>query len=273
MNETKREIRTIECKLAIREAGQNAQGESRTIVGTAIVFNRESQELDDWGEKFKEIILPSAVTMEFLNTQDVKLNLLHDRKMTIARCNKGEANSSLRLSVDQNGVNFEFDAPKCDLGDRALELVRTGVYSGCSFEFKPKDYEKRVDGDMVTITHHAFEYLNALTLGMDPAYSQTSVNVREMKEEVAADNEETRACGGGDDDQEKRACGDAKEQRVCGGDDTEKRDDDKKKDDDTLKSDDPDDLDEMEREQRVMRAHARRQRELQIAQFRMKNNF
>ena len=273
MNETKREIRTIDCQLAVREASADAQGESRTIVGTAIVFNRESQVLDDWGERFKEIILPEAVTMAFLNTQDVKLNLLHDRKMTIARCNKGEANSSLRLSVDQNGVNFEFDAPKCDLGDRALELVRTGVYSGCSFEFKPKDYEKRVDGDMVTITHRAFEYLNALTLGMDPAYSQTSVNVREMKEEVAADDEETRACGGDDDDQEKRACGDDKEQRACGGDDTEKRDDDKKKDDDTMKSDDPDDFEEMEREQRVMRAHARRQRELQIAQFRMKNNF
>ena len=180
MEDAKREIRTIECQLAIREAAPDAQGESRTITGTAIVFNRESQELDDWGERFKEIILPEAVTMPFLNTQDVKLNLLHDRKMTIARCNKGEANSSLRLSVDSEGVKFEFDAPRCDLGDRALELVRTGVYSGCSFEFKPKDYEKRVEGDTVTIIHRSFEYLNALTLGMDPAYTQTSVNVREV---------------------------------------------------------------------------------------------
>jgi HK97 family phage prohead protease len=176
----KREIRTIECELSVREQGGTEAGESRTIAGQAIVFNRESVELDDWGERFTEIILPEAVTMRFLKTQDVKLNLLHDRKMTIARCNKGDANASLRLSVDQNGVNFEFDAPKCDLGDRALELVRTGVYSGCSFEFKPKDYEKRVDGDKVTITHKAFEYLNALTIGMDPAYTQTSVNVREL---------------------------------------------------------------------------------------------
>ena len=188
----KREIRTIECKLSIREAAPDAKGESRTIAGTAIVFNRESQELDDWGEKFKEIILPEAVTMSFLDTQDVKLNLLHDRKMTIARCNKGEANSSLRLSVDQNGVNFEFDAPRCDLGDRALELVRTGVYSGCSFEFKPKDYEKRVEGDTVTIIHRSFEYLNALTLGMDPAYRQTSVNVRELKGGVIEGTEEQK---------------------------------------------------------------------------------
>lgn len=180
MNEKKQEIRTVECELSIREAGENASGESRTITGTAIVFNRESQVLDDWGEKFREIILPEACTMSFLNTQDVKLNLLHDRKMTIARCNKGAANASLRLSVDGNGVNFEFDAPRCDLGDRALELIRNGVYSGCSFEFRPKDYEKKVEGDNVTIIHRSFEYLNAITLGMDPAYQQTSVNVREL---------------------------------------------------------------------------------------------
>ena len=265
MNE-KREIRTIECKLSIREAAPDAKGESRTIAGTAIVFNRESQELDDWGEKFKEIILPEAVTMSFLDTQDVKLNLLHDRKMTIARCNKGEANSSLRLSVDQNGVNFEFDAPRCDLGDRALELVRTGVYSGCSFEFKPKDYEKRVEGDTVTIIHRSFEYLNALTLGMDPAYRQTSVNVREVKEEMTENTEE---------DKEKRACGsDNKEDRGCGGGkDDEKRDNDKEKDK-PLESDNPDDLEEMEqeeREQRAIAAYNRRKREIEM--FDIENNY
>jgi HK97 family phage prohead protease len=264
MEDAKREIRTVECQLAIREAAPDAQGESRTITGTAIVFNRESQVLDDWGERFREIILPEAVTMAFLNTQDVKLNLLHDRKLTIARCNKGAANSSLRMSVDQNGVNFEFDAPKCDLGDQALELVRNGVYSGCSFEFKPKDYEKTVNGNDVTITHRSFEYMNALTIGMDPAYTQTSVNVREMKGEGEnADDKEDRGCGKGDED------------RGCGGD--KNRDDDKKnddkKDDDIVKSDDADDIEDMERERRVIRAHARRQLDIEIANFRIENNY
>ena len=45
MEDAKREIRTVECQLAIREAAPDAQGESRTITGTAIVFNRESQVL------------------------------------------------------------------------------------------------------------------------------------------------------------------------------------------------------------------------------------
>ena len=183
MDAKKREIRTIDCQLAIREAAEGQEGESRTITGRAIVFNAESEVLDDWGERFREVILPEAVTMEFLNTQDVKMNMLHERELTIARCNKGTG--SLRMAVDEQGVTFEFEAPKCDIGDRCLEMVRRGDYSGCSFEFCPKDYEvertKGADGkDEVIIRHKSFEFLSALTIGMDPAYKQTSVNVREM---------------------------------------------------------------------------------------------
>ena len=183
MNAEKREIRTIDCQLAIREAAQGQEGESRTITGRAIVFNAKSEVLDDWGERFCEVILPEAVTMEFLNTQDVKMNMLHERELTIARCNKGQG--SLRMAVDEQGVTFEFEAPNCDLGDRCLEMVRRGDYSGCSFEFWPKDYEvertKGADGkDEVIIRHKSFEFLNALTIGMDPAYKQTSVNAREL---------------------------------------------------------------------------------------------
>ena len=180
----KREIRTLECKLSVREAAQDAQSESRTITGQAIVFNAESEVLDDWGEKFREVIKPEACTMEFLNSQDIKLNLLHEREMSIARANKGVGN--LRLSVDERGVNFEFEAPRCDLGDRALELIRAGVYSGCSFEFCPENYEVTERGDEVTITHTKFRALTALTIGMDPAYKQTSVNAREMYDKTPA---------------------------------------------------------------------------------------
>ena len=185
MDAKKREIRTIDCQLAIREAAEGQEGESRTITGRAIVFNAESEVLDDWGERFREVILPEAVTMEFLNTQDVKLNMLHERELTLARCNKGAANASLRMAVDEQGVTFEFEAPRCDIGDRCLEMVRRGDYSGCSFEFMPKDYEvertKGADGkEEVIIRHRSFEFLSALTIGMDPAYRQTSVNAREL---------------------------------------------------------------------------------------------
>ena len=186
MDATKREIRTLECKLSVREAAPDAEGESRVITGTAIVFNAESEVLDDWGMRFREVIKPEAATMEFLNTQDIKMNMLHDRQLTIARCNKGEG--SMRLSVDDHGVNFEFEAPKCDIGDRCLEMVRRGDYSGCSFEFYPDEYdvEERDGGKDVTIIHKKLRMLTALTIGMDPAYSQTSVNARELWENTPA---------------------------------------------------------------------------------------
>lgn len=186
MNDKKIEIRTLDCKLSVREAAPDAQGESRTITGTAIVFDVESEVLDDWGYRFREVIKPEACTMEFLNSQDIKMNMLHDRDLTLARCNKGTG--SLRLSVDERGVNFEFEAPKCDIGDRCLEMVRRGDYSGCSFEFWPEDYdvEEREGGKDVKITHKKFRAITALTIGMDPAYKQTSVNARELYDETPA---------------------------------------------------------------------------------------
>lgn len=186
MDAKKIEIRTLDCKLSVREAAPDAQGESRTITGTAIVFDAESEVLDDWGYRFREVIKPEACTMEFLNSQDIKMNMLHDRDLTLARCNKGTG--SLRLSVDEKGVNFEFEAPKCDIGDRCLEMVRRGDYSGCSFEFWPEDYdvEEREGGKDVKITHKKFRAITALTIGMDPAYKQTSVNARELYDETPA---------------------------------------------------------------------------------------
>ena len=182
MDARKREIRTIGCELAIREKAPDEEGESRTITGTAIVFNSESEVLDDWGTKFREVILPEACKMEFLKTQDIKMNMLHERSLTIARWNKGEGN--MNIWTDKEGVHFSFDAPKCDLGDRCLELVRNGVYSGCSFEFLPKEWDVLEEEDGIKIVHREFALIGALTIGLDPAYRQTSVNAREMWDET-----------------------------------------------------------------------------------------
>ena len=173
---------TMHVREHVREDGTKEP--SRTIYGRAIVFNKVFEYEDYWGDKYRETIKPSACTKEFFETQDVKLNLLHKRDMSIARSNCGVGN--LRISVNNEGVDFEFEAPKCDLGDRALELVRNGVYSGCSFEFLPKDYEcKKLQEDGKTvyeINHTAFEKVSALTIAMDPAYKETTVDCRERYE-------------------------------------------------------------------------------------------
>lgn len=184
-------MRSLDCQLRIREVAEgNAQSESRTIEGTAIVFGVESQVLDDFDGTFREVIAPEAVTAEWLATQDVKMNMLHERELTIARCNKGVGNLNMR--VDAAGVHFSFEAPKCDLGDRALALIRSGVLSGCSFEFWPQDYDVDEREGEIVVTHRKFRALGALTIGMDPAYLQTSVNARELakREEKAEEGDD-----------------------------------------------------------------------------------
>ena len=173
---------TMHVREHVREDGTKEP--SRTIYGRAIVFNKVFEYEDYWGDKYRETIKPSACTKEFLDSQDIKLNLLHKREMTIARSNCGVGN--LSYSVNDEGVDFEFEAPKCDLGDRALEMVRSGVYSGCSFEFYPKDYEcnQKKEGSVTVyeINHTAFETLRAFTIAMDPSYKETTVDCRERYE-------------------------------------------------------------------------------------------
>ena len=173
---------TMHVREHVREDGTKEP--SRTIYGRAIVFNKVFEYEDYWGDKYRETIKPSACTKEFLDSQDIKLNLLHNREMSIARSNCGVGN--LSYSVNDEGVDFEFEAPNCDLGDRALEMVRSGVYTGCSFEFYPKDYEcKKKEENGVTvyeINHTGFEKLTAFTIAMDPAYKETTVDCRERYE-------------------------------------------------------------------------------------------
>jgi HK97 family phage prohead protease len=204
MDATKNEIRTLEGFLAVRELEAGQEGESRTIYGRAIVFNSESEVLDDFGMQFREVILPEAATMDFLMTQDIKMNMLHDRKQTVARWNKGKG--SLKLSVDREGVSFEFDAPKCDLGDRCLEMVRRGDYSGCSFEFYPDKYDVQERGkDDLLVKHSRFAKIGALTIGLDPAYKQTSVNARELWRETESGKREAEAAEQAKRDAEEKA--------------------------------------------------------------------
>ena len=173
---------TMHVRERVREDGTKEP--SRTIYGRAIVFNKVFEYEDYWGDKYRETIKPSACTKEFLESQDIKLNLLHKREMSIARSNCGVGN--LSYSVSDEGVDFEFEAPNCDLGDRALEMVRSGVYTGCSFEFYPKDYEckKKEEGGKTVyeINHTGFEKLTAFTIAMDPAYKETTVDCRERYE-------------------------------------------------------------------------------------------
>ena len=159
----------------LREDGEKAN----IIEGLAIVVNQETVlfEGSDWREI--EVIDPSCLAEDFLREQDIKLNLLHERRDTFART------PNLHVFAGEDGLHFDTEAPDCDLGQRAKALIGNGTYTGCSFEFYPKDYtvSERTAADGKTeyvIRHTAFEKITAITIAMDPAYKQTSGNAREI---------------------------------------------------------------------------------------------
>lgn len=178
MNKQQIRQRFIATGVEVREG----EGDSRVLKGKAVCFNEVTTLWDGKYYVEKEIISPSCITEEFLREQDVKLNLLHNRNESIARNNKGVG--TLKFELREDGLYWEAEMPKCDLGDRALELVRNKTYTGCSFEFYPEEYTEAVttlaDGrEEETVTHTKFRSLSAITIALDPAYQGTSVSERE----------------------------------------------------------------------------------------------
>lgn len=194
-------LRSLTIEDAQIQCRENEDGtESRKIGGRCIVFNRETTLWDGTYYRMREIVAPSACTAEFVATQDVKLNMLHDRELTMARNCKNDPKSTLTIEVREDGVYFECELPKCDIGDRALALVKNRTITGCSFEFQEGDVN-RVETDLgnnkreILATHTAFKKLSAITLAIDPAYSGTSVKEREafeQREQAAKDEQEAK---------------------------------------------------------------------------------
>ena len=119
--------------------------------------------------------------------------MFHNRQLILARSKNGVG--TLSYTVDEKGVAFEFEAPNTADGDKALELVRRGDISGCSFMFTTHYYDsgyvtrsvERVDGKtMITYTVNIITGVYDFTLAADPAYPDTNceVEARELIREL-----------------------------------------------------------------------------------------
>ncbi len=187
--------------LRVRESQKEGE-ESRTITGYAILFNTPSVALYDYDdEEEREVIAPSAVTKELLDSCDIKFTMYHNRQIILARSKNGEG--TLKYNVDKKGVSFEFDAPKTVDGDTALELVRRGDITGCSFMFRTHYYdsayvsrnvERKNGKTVITYTVNAITDIQDFTLAADPAYPDTSVEAeaRELFSELRKPSEEKK---------------------------------------------------------------------------------
>ena len=187
--------------LHVREAAEEGK-ESRTITGYAILFNTPSEPLyayDD--EEAREVIAPEAITRELLDNCDIKMTMFHDRQLILARSKNGAG--TLSYEVDEKGVSFAFEAPNTADGDKALELVRRGDISGCSFMFTTHYYDEayvqrsaeRKEGiTHITYTVRMITGVYDFTLAADPAYPDTNceAEARELVKELRKKPEEIK---------------------------------------------------------------------------------
>ena len=188
-------VRRCLCTPTELHVRESAEGEapSRTITGYAVLFNVPSAPLwSDEDSEAREVIAPEAITKEVLDAQDIKMTMFHDRQLILGRSNKG--GGTLSYTVDDKGVAFEFDAPNTVDGDKALELVRRGDISGCSFAFTTHYYdsdfverqsEVAPNGvNKITYRVKAVTGIYDFTLAVDPYYPDTSVEAREFADEL-----------------------------------------------------------------------------------------
>lgn len=166
--------------------------EGRVVTGYAIVFNQRSRVLYDRTQRkyFTEVIDPRAVTMAFLNNQDIKFNYNHDNNMLLGRSLYGEG--SLKFEVDEYGVRYTIELPNTTVGNDILELIRRGDVFGCSFAFtyaKDGVRDEKVDGQNLR-TVIKMDSIHDFSIVVDPAYLGTYVmSQRAFEDVVENDNE------------------------------------------------------------------------------------
>ena len=270
------------CKLQMREP-QEGQQESREIEGSPIVFGVRSVNLTPWSSSRKvyEVLEPGCISRELLMRSDVVLNLNHSSMVpdVLGRYRNTEKDT-LRLAMRGDGIDCRCDLPKTNNANDTLELIKRGDINGMSFAFEDdyEDTENGVsyertndieDGKEVWIRHvKKITGLYDVAIVTHPAYEQTSVGMREASDRIDAaidaqikrevDEEQNRACGGGDDG--KRGCG--------GGDDDDeakrKAEEDAKAEEEKAKAEQEErELEEKAqrfREEQTLRLHAQRMR-------------
>lgn len=151
---------------------------SRHIEGYALIFDTQSEYLG-----FYEKIERGAVTQEMIDQCDVFACFNHDMDKVLARSNNGQG--SLKLTVDDKGLKYEFDAPHSALGDELLEYLKRGDINKSSFAFyvDPADDESE---EWTSTDGVYFRTIKKIASIVDvspvwqPAYNDTSVLKRSL---------------------------------------------------------------------------------------------
>ena len=218
------------CGLKVREG--EGQEESRTVVGTPIVFGVRSVNLTPWSSyrEVYEVMEPGCISDQLLRESDVILNLNHNSSVlnVLGRCKNGEG--TLKLTKNLRDIGCECDLPKTNAGNDSLELIKRGDITGMSFAFDDdwedsengvsyERIEERNDkGKEVWLRHvKKVTALYDVSIVTHPAYEQTSVATREQSDAIDKAIEAQLKREQHQETEEEKQAREAKEREANGG--------------------------------------------------------
>lgn len=152
-----------------------AEGDKRTLVGYAAVFNSPADIYGIW----TETIEPGAFSSQ-LNA-DVRALINHDSGRVIGRTKAG----TLRLAEDSKGLRVEIDVPDTTDGNDIWVSCERGDVSGMSFGFRvtKETWDETVNPNRRVIQAVELHEVSACAF---PAYDDTSIGLRSRDEWRAA---------------------------------------------------------------------------------------
>jgi HK97 family phage prohead protease len=151
-----------------------AEGETKTVVGYAALFNSEMRT-----RSMREVILPGA--FDGCLEDDVRCLFNHDESLVLGRAKSG----TVRISTDGTGLVYECDLPDTNLGNDLATLMARGDVAESSFAFIVADdgseWEYPVD-DVPLRVIKKISRLYDVSPVTYPAYADTSVALRSMQQ-------------------------------------------------------------------------------------------
>ncbi len=154
------------------EIRSHEDGDKRTIVGHAAVFNTLSEDLGG----FREKIAPGAFK-KAIEKDDVRALLNHDPNIILGRNTAG----TLRLKEDKKGLAIELDPPDTAAGRDLMVSMERGDITQMSFGFRTIVQEwDESDQNNVVRTLREVDLFDVSPV-VFPAYPETDVALREYR--------------------------------------------------------------------------------------------
>jgi len=169
------EIRSVPSDLKVIERDDTSQ--PKQIQGYAILFNQESNDLGG----FTEVIKPTA--LKGVDLSKVQLIYGHEHNSILARADSG----NLTLTVDDSGLFFIATLADTTVANNVYADILAGNLKGMSFGFTiPRNgdsWTRDIQGNVLH-TVNQIGILGELTVTPNPAYSETSVEIKRSLDQI-----------------------------------------------------------------------------------------